>query len=775
MSVSFLFVHVNEWASVDSPDTLPISLGYSAAALSRHGFSSRILGCYQDRPLTGNAFREALLETHPTVTGFSMYEANIATVRVLARFAKTVLPETLVVVGGPQVTFMPARGLVQMPEIDILCRGEGEVVLPSLACSLARGQGLETVPGICFRAKGEARETGRGPLVTDLDEYPSPYTSDIIDPTGKKRVILLTSRGCTSPCTFCYTTRANDCRVRFHSVDRVVSEIRHLREKGIDDFWFADPNFAHSRKRLTALLKEIRDQTPGIRFWCQTRYNLIDGELLGLLKEAGAHTIAFGLESVDPVVLRKIKKNLDPEKLAGVIAMVQEAGIEVELFTLFGLPGETLDRSMATLDYVRENRVRVEGNSISQQLHLFHGTPISQEPGAHGVKPVSMTKPAYYSICRDYETESMTRDEIETQALFWRLNRSDFTEAVRAGTNLFEPAGFISRNRERLWGRPDADLMMARIYLALEEFAAAAQCLERLERDFGDVPRVREFLGGPVVGYRLKRRATAQPGSTVIFDCRGVVEGRVVPATESSFQDARLDNSTLLPDFEKSLYGLAAGRCTECEVRFPPEYSNPDLAGKAAFFQIYLQQVLEPVATSSPWELIRQAPRNVYRLHDLEVLRKRNEKLYYFALRDHSMRGLVQDMTNYLSLLNFYLRLGFFDKAMEMVALLPQDRSLHGHAGRILLINGLAKEALPLLEQAPDQDGDAAHNRAKALIQLGRYLEAEQLLREPIFSKTAQGLDLRVGVSSLLNMPEGAYLERMDDLIDFQIRALAEA
>ena len=66
--------------------------------------------------------------------------------------------------------------------------------------------------------------------------------------------------------------------------------------------------------------------------------------------------------------LHTIKKGLQPDRLSQVIAMVQAAGIEVELFTLFGLPGETKAH-------------------ISQQLHLFFGTPIADDPARHGIIP----------------------------------------------------------------------------------------------------------------------------------------------------------------------------------------------------------------------------------------------------------------------------------------------------------------------------------------------------------------------------------------------------
>ncbi|MEW6221509.1 MAG: radical SAM protein, partial [Thermodesulfobacteriota bacterium] len=539
MSVDFLFIHVNEWAGVAAPDTIPISQGYGLAALRQAGHTGLILGDYQDRALAPAQVAAAMAERRPRVVGFSVYEENINRVRVWATFAKRLDPAVLVLLGGPQTTFMPAAALAQMPEVDLLCRGEGETVLLGLARALAEGTDLARAPGLCLRgADGSPVETGPAWGPESLDELPSPYLADCFDLAGKRRVILLSSRGCTSPCTFCYTTRASGHQVRFHSLDRVIAEMRHLVGQGITDFWFADPNFAHSRPRLEALLARISRELPPVSFWCQTRYNLVDPELLARLKAAGCHTLAFGLESADVEVLRRIRKGLDPGRMAQAIRDTQAAGIEVELFSLFGLPGESRAQAEATLDFVQANRVAVEGNSICQQLHIFFGTPIAEEPETHGVRPLPLTKPAYQSICRDFTTEAMDVRAMRQMGLFWRTCRTDFADKVASRRDLFEVAGFVTSHRQDLADRPEGELLLARIYLALEEYEAAATCLQGLVQRFPEHPAVRAFLARPLTAFVLGRRAVAAEGCRVIYDCRGFLDGEPVPETVSFFQEA---------------------------------------------------------------------------------------------------------------------------------------------------------------------------------------------------------------------------------------------
>ncbi len=766
---NFLFIHVNEWSTIDSPDTIPISQSYALAALRKCGYSGAILGDYKGSPLPPRLFRDTLTAENPDVLGFSVYEENINRVLVWARYAKQLRPEMLVILGGPQITFMPCEALAQMKDVDILCRGEGETVLPALGRALEAGRPLSEVPGICYLEQGKAVDTPQPDVVEDLDSLPSPYLEGIIDTAAKSRVILLTSRGCTSPCTFCYTTRASNKKVRFHSLDRVIAEIKYLQARGISDFWFADPNFAFSRSRLVALLQRIIAECPPITFWCQTRYNLMDDELLELLKKAGAHTIAFGLESADHEVLSRIKKGLNPEKLATVIAEVQQAGINVELFTLFGLPGESFSQAQQTLDFVKASQVPINGNSISQQLHLFFGIPILDDHGAHGVKPLARTKPAYQSICRDFATEAMSEEEIRWMSMLWRLNRQDFQENVATATNLFEVAGFITANFQALSCRPEALLMLAQIYLCLEEFPAAHQCLIRLREKFPHDPGVKQFLAGPFTGFRFKRRGIAEAGYRVIYDCKGIVNGQVVPATEAYYQDAVLGSGKLLADFEAGLQGMKAGRVSQFPVSFPADYGHRELAGRTVPFQVFLHQVMEPANMAHLDALLDNPPQNIYRFNDLEGLRQQNENLYYLALKDSLPQKLMQEMTDFLSLINFYLKLGFRHQAEPLLDLLPRDQSTLEHAGRILLASNWPDKAYEILSSIAGSSSEAAINCAKALIKMKRYDEAEKIVASPSHSQDIQALDLRVGLASLRQQPLDVYLARMDDLLDRQI------
>ncbi len=768
----FLFIHVNLLAPIESPDTIPISESTILAHLQNHGFAGRILGDFAGFPLRPSVVAEAIRKEQPLAVGFTAYQENIGQIRLWARLVKKISPTAKVVLGGPQVTFMPGEALRHMPEVDFLCRGEGEDVMLRLAEALQDEESPAHVPGLCLLDEnGEVLETEATPGPVDLDALASPYLMDLVDLRRKDRAILLTSRGCSYQCAFCYTPKASGRIVRFHSEERIVDEMKYLKSKGICAFWFADTNFSYSRKRLVSLLEAIARQVPGISFWCQTRYDLINKELLVLLQRAGAEIVAYGLESANPSVLERINKPIDLERLSSVIGMTQAAGIRVELFSMFALPGETTEQALGTLAFVKKNGVSVDGNSISQQAHLFFGTPLNDDPVRFGIRPFRRTKPAYLSVCRDYETEAMSSEEIRKISLVWRLSRTDFAQDVAEGKNLFHRASLVTENRDTLSDRPEALCLLARIYLALEEYAAAVDCFDLLEKRFPDNEAVAGLVGNPI-GCFKNTDATAAAGFKVIYDCQGFANGRVVAATVGRYQEAILGTGALLADFERHLAGMAKGEETEFEVFFPKHYGQKDLADKKVMFLVRLRQSLRPVTVEDWRTLDPEGLANDYPLEDTDGLRQHNINLYYKTLQSALRQGLVPPLPDVFMLINLFLKLGFVDRAVGLVERLPQNPVVFGHAAHIFRMNARSAMALAYLDRVGTEGERERLIRAQALFDTGRFEESEAVVQAMGYRNNIPLQELRVQLAERLALPVETYLERESVLLNLKTSAM---
>jgi radical SAM superfamily enzyme YgiQ (UPF0313 family) len=403
-----------------SQPVTPISLGYIGALLKIRGHEVRVVDLSAESLFSPMRVKGYLQEFSPRLVGLATYQRNIFHVRNMTALVKEALPDCTIMLGGPQATFMPEEALEALPAVDYICRGEGELVSLGLAEALEESEKPGAVAGATSRSAGGGYVTGAAVVPpTDLDEYPSPWLSGLLDPSTMDEAIMLTSRGCPYDCSFCYTPAAFGRSIRMHSVERVVDEIAYVCARGSGRLWFADPNFSFKQERVVALLEGIARRGLEAEIWIETRADMLDRELLGLLKRSGVYMVAMGLESASENVFPHLDKRLDPEKVRHATEMTLEAGIEIELFSQYALPRERLDDAMATLRFVQDAGVKIQGNSNAQQMQVYFGSRVNTEPRSFGVKPLRKRFAPYLSMGTEFETEWMTREEIDQVKHAW--------------------------------------------------------------------------------------------------------------------------------------------------------------------------------------------------------------------------------------------------------------------------------------------------------------------------------------------------------------------
>jgi len=194
-------------------------------------------------------------------------------------------------------------------------------------------------------------------------------------------------------------------------------------KEGIRKFFFADPSFTYDKARTKKMMGEIIKRKWKINIWCETRSDMVDSEVLRIMAKAGVKKIAYGLESVDDKVNRIINKKINVEEFAEILNETQKNGIEAEVFTLYGLPGQDKKSCLNTLEFLKSMGVRISGNSGGQQLNLFYGTDIADAPGKYGIKLDKRKRPLYLSPGIDFSTDFMTKKDIKEIALIYGSER----------------------------------------------------------------------------------------------------------------------------------------------------------------------------------------------------------------------------------------------------------------------------------------------------------------------------------------------------------------
>ena len=373
-----------------------LGAGYLRAALSESGIES----CqYLNRhPGTVGKVARDLLALKPGIIGFTAYDANFPLCLSIARSIKQQQPGMKIVFGGPTVTFGAKEVLARHEAIDLCILGDSEETAPRVLGKLLDGVFPEDDQvGVAFRRDGDIVCTADPPLVgasassvqSALDVTPSPYLSGMLQ---DGRTGLLTGRGCTHQCQYCCFAALGRKKLRLHSVERVLAELEFIaaHQQRTGQHYVVpvhDDAFTLLPARAKSLCQSIIDRGLKLMLSCITRADAVDDELLELMRAAGFISIAFGLESAVPSVLRATGKVRPPdwpdhdlaperhfvEEVRQSVISAKKLGFNVGVSIILGLPTETAADGEATLDFIRNLPIDYYMHNF---LWLFPGTPL---------------------------------------------------------------------------------------------------------------------------------------------------------------------------------------------------------------------------------------------------------------------------------------------------------------------------------------------------------------------------------------------------------------
>ncbi len=364
----------------------PLGLASMAAWLEQAGLHADILDFNAD-PASEARLEEHVRATNPGFVGFSCTTSAFLNAAELAQQIKAWTPGTTTVLGGAHVSALREEVLARYPQFDYGVWGEGEETL----CALMRGDANDRA-GLIFREGGAVHCAGRRTPGLDLDRlpfpayeklsgYPNRYTLPIFNYPRTPNASFVSSRGCPCACSYCDRS-VFGANFRCNSADYVYRHMRHLRDRfGIRHLNFYDDQFTLHRGRVAELAQRLADEPLGMTFNCAARPDRLDADLLAALKKAGCWMISLGIETGDPELLARHRRQGDLEKLSEVIRMIKRAGIRAKGLVMLGLPGETEASIRRTMRYVLS--LPIDDLNVAK-FTPFPGTPLYRDIRQHG-------------------------------------------------------------------------------------------------------------------------------------------------------------------------------------------------------------------------------------------------------------------------------------------------------------------------------------------------------------------------------------------------------
>lgn len=376
--------------------SFPLAAGYLKSAAMLHEDLRRWEFEIPDRfqnDLAGDAMLEdMLLEKRPDVVGLSLYCWNKKRSLHMASRLKEVLPGTVIVTGGPEVT-ENSPDIFRGDAVDAAVQGPGEWIFPDLLRRIEHGAPLRSTPGALWYDGGICGEAAREPI-DPLPAIPSPFLNNCLDLSQYRYVFLETARGCPFRCKFCSEKGRNRSPGFTFPLQRIGEELEMLKAHGIAGIYFIDSAFNRSGdyaslcRKLSALNDDRR-----IDFFVSCLAELITPSGAALLD--ASFVVDVGLQSLNGEALRNVSRKLNLSRFMKGMGCLRDRDIRRKAHVILGLPGDNSGSLKRMADFLECERETIP-ELVVFILQLLRDSELFREREKYGIR--AQQDPPYFIL-----------------------------------------------------------------------------------------------------------------------------------------------------------------------------------------------------------------------------------------------------------------------------------------------------------------------------------------------------------------------------------------
>lgn len=379
-----------------------------------------------------HTLRQAIAEKADLIA-FSCYIWNIEKTLHIASDIKKISPATLIILGGPEVSFGMFELMHEHPFVDGIIRGEGEDTFRKLVLTLLRyggsytGQNLMDVDNLVFRDGNDIVAGRHSKRRASLDTIPSPFSGGLVD-LKKPLVYYETARGCPFSCAYCLSSTEGS--VRSFGRSRIHADLLFLMQRGVRNIKLVDRTFNYDAVRAGELWDFILQNNRTSHFHFEIAADLLTEENLTILERVPEQTFRFeiGVQSTSAETLERVGRQSNlPQLFENVRKLRERTAVELHLDLIAGLPGEDYEGFLHSLHTVIElgaHEIQIE------PLKVLKGSPM-RDIAERDDYYFSQFPP--YAILRNpwLEFEDVCRIETIARLLDLFLNHGHFSHALQ--------------------------------------------------------------------------------------------------------------------------------------------------------------------------------------------------------------------------------------------------------------------------------------------------------------------------------------------------------
>ena len=300
------------------------------------------------------------------ILALSVYIWNAEYSLKLAQRVKQLQPDTLIIMGGPQIPDHAEDFLRQHPYVDLVSHGEGEALFLEFLEAFPHNDWQE-IAGLSYLKNGQFHYQPPRPRRRNLDDLPSPYLSGLFDdfmqqhPQHSWAMVWETNRGCPFTCSFCDWGSATANRVNRYGIERLKAEIDWITQHNIFMIFLADANFGILKRDIALTEYLIAQQRltghPQI-FVLQSTKNVTERayQINSMMAKSNMRSmVTLSMQSLSTQALKDIQReNISLDFYRELQHRFRRDGVPTYTDLLIGLPGESFDSFLSGLNQALE-------------------------------------------------------------------------------------------------------------------------------------------------------------------------------------------------------------------------------------------------------------------------------------------------------------------------------------------------------------------------------------------------------------------------------------
>mgnify|MGYP004447993577 FL=1 len=339
---------------------------------------------------------EKIMDHKAKVYAFSVHIWNKPFLFKIVRMLKKLRPESIIVLGGPEVAFDVEKIFAELPACDYIIQGEGELVFSALLDALENGGSIPK--HVAYKENGFVNSNGGVTVINDLSILPFPYP-DLEKVLAENRIVYYEStRGCPFSCSYCLSGITKSVRKR--PLDLVLRDLDRFIKAGAKLVKFVDRTYNLDENYYLPMLEHLAQAKTDATFHLEVKADALSERVMQFLATVpkGRFQMEIGIQSTNPPTLKAINRIDNWERLAAnVKRLLSYKNMHIHVDLIAGLPYESLKEFAKSFDDVYSL-----GADMLQLgfLKVLPGTQIRQEDEEHGLKHTD--EPPYEILATNY-------------------------------------------------------------------------------------------------------------------------------------------------------------------------------------------------------------------------------------------------------------------------------------------------------------------------------------------------------------------------------------